>query len=309
MALDPRRSLARAGLLLRRSFDSLIREAGTQEAGQVAFFLVMSFPAILLLLVWSFSAFLGDESVRRTVVDWIVESLPLANPGDRMQVEALLDDVAAGAGGVGWIGAIALLYSASAAIGGLRYAVNRARGIQLTRPWVPGKALDAGLTLVVAPVLIAALGLTLSGSLANAIGDHPFLVAAAQFAVTKVLPVAILLAVLVGLYRVLPELPTTLRAALLGALVAVVGVVAVQLGTKAYFAAFGDRSAVYGTLGVLLAVVFSAYLDAIAVVFGAHVAGQASILTTGAEMDRALAEEDEGEGLLGLVRGLFVKSS
>lgn len=308
MTIDPRRLATRAGLLLRRSLDSLIREAGTQEAGQVAFFLVMSFPAILLLLVWSFSGILGDDSVRESIVDWIVESLPLADQGDRTQVEALLDDVAAGAGGIGWIGAIALLYSASAAIGGLRYAVNRARGIQLTRPWVPGKAIDAGLTLIVAPVLIAALGLTLSGSLANAIGDNPFLVAVAQFSVTRLLPIAILLAVLVALYRVLPEAPTTLRAALMGGLVAVTGVVAVQLGAEVYFAAFGDRSAIYGTLGVLLAVVFAAYLDAIAIVFGAHVAGQASVLATGAEMDRALAEEEVGEGLLDRVRGLFVRS-
>ncbi len=308
MVTAARRLAARLGLLLRRSAESLIGEGGTQDAAQVAFFLVMAFPAILLLLVWAFSNLLGDDSVRSSIVDWIVASLPLADPGDRHEVEVLLDDVAAGAGGVGWIGAIALLYSASAAIGGLRYAVNHARGDRFTRPWAPGKAIDAGLTLAVAPVLIAALGLTLSGSLANAIGDRPFLVAVAQFAVTKLVPLALLFAVLAGLYRVLPERRPPLRAALLGALVAVVGVVLVQLGAEVYFAGFGDRSAVYGTLGVLLAVVFSAYLDAIAVVFGAHVVAQAALLPDGAALDRALEDEGEGVGLLGWVRALFVRS-
>ncbi len=308
MATGPRRLLARLGLLLRRSGDSLLNEGGTIEAAQVAYFLVMSFPAILLLLVWSFSNVLGDDSVRTSIVNWIVESLPLADPTDRSQVEALLDDVAAGAGSIGWIGAIALLYSASGAIGGLRYAVNRARGDQVERPWVPGKAMDAGLTLLVAPALIAALGLTLSGSLAEAIGDRPFLVAAAQFAITVALPFALLLGVLVGLYHVLPETPTSLRASLLGGVVALVGVLAVQLGAEVYFSAFGGRSAVYGTLGVLLAVVFSAYLDAIAVVFGAHVAAQASLLPTGADLDRALEEEAAGPTLLGRLRALFVRN-
>jgi membrane protein len=308
MANRPRRLAARLGLLLRRSSESLVNEGGTREAAQVAYFLVMSFPAILLLLVWSFSNLLGDDSVRSSIVDWIVESLPLADQGDRLQVEALLDDVAAGAGSVGWIGAIALLYSASAAIGGLRYAVTHARGERALRPWAPGKAIDVGVTLAVAPVLIAALGLTLSGSLAETIGDRPFLVAVAQFAVTKLVPLALLLAVLTGLYRVLSEERPPLRAALLGGAVAVVGVVLVQLGAEAYFAAVGDRSAVYGTLGVLLAVVFSAYLDAIAVVFGAHVAAQAAVLPSGGELDRTLEAEADGPTLLGRLRALFVRS-
>ncbi len=282
-------------------------EGGTRDAAQVAYFLVMSFPAILLLLVWSFSNLLGDDSVRSSIVDWIVESLPLADQSDRLEVEALLDDVAAGAGSVGWIGAVALLYSASAAIGGLRYAVNHARGVRLERPWAPGKALDAGLTLAVAPVLIAALGLTLSGSLAETIGDRPFLVAVAQFAVTKLVPLALLLGVLTGLYRVLPEERPPARAALLGGTVAVIGVLLVQLGAEAYFSVLGDRSAVYGTLGVLLAVVFSAYLDAIAVVFGAHVAAQASLLPSGSALDRALEQEHEHVSLLGWLRALFVR--
>ena len=307
MATRVRRLTSRFGLLLRRSGESLMERGGTQDAAQVAYFLVMSFPAILLLLVWSFSNVLGDDSVRSSIVDWIVESLPLADQSDRLEVEALLDDVAAGAGSVGWIGAIALLYSASAAIGGLRYAVNHARGGQPERPWAPGKALDAGLTLAVAPVLIAALGLTLSGSLADTIGDRPFLVAVAQFAVTKLIPLALLLAVLSGLYRFLSEERPPRRAALLGGAVAVLGVILVQLGAEAYFAAVGDRSAVYGTLGVLLAVVFSAYLDAIAVVFGAHVAAQASLLPSGAALDRALEAEGERASLLGRLRTLFVR--
>jgi membrane protein len=307
-----RRLPARASLLLRRGVDSLIREAGTRDAAQLAYFLVMSFPAILLLLTWSFSAALGDVSVRQSIVDTIVDALPLEDPTDRQKVEALLDDVAAGAGGLGWIGVVALLYSASGAIGALRHAVNQAWGEEDTRPYVPGKGVDAGLTLIVAPVLIVGLGLTLSGSLAEAIGDHPLIVAIAQFTVTNLVPVALLLAVLVGLFRVLPVARAGLRAALVGGVVALTGVVLVQLGAEAYFSAFGDASAVYGTLGVLLAVVFAAYLDAIAIVYGAHVAAQASLLPTAAAIDRALEREKEegtplGRYLLDTLRGLFVR--
>jgi membrane protein len=287
-----RRLPARASLLLRRGGESLFREAGTRDAAQVAYFLVMSFPAILLLLVWCFSAVLDDDSVRAAIVDSIVEALPLADPSDRFQVEALLDDVAAGAGSLGWIGAVALLYSASGAIGGLRHAVNEAWGEHDPRPYAPGKALDAGLTLIVAPTLILGLGLELSGS------------------VTTFVPLALLFAVLVGLFRVLPATRVGLRAALIGGVVALAGVVLVQVGAEAYFSTFGDTSAVYGTLGVMLAVVLSAYLDAIAIVYGAHVAAQASLLPTGASIDRALEEEPRtpvARYLLDTLRGLFVR--
>src|SRR5215211_1104367 len=171
----PKRLPSPAWLALRRAAASMLRARGTRSAAQIAFFLVLSFPATLLLLVWAFSALLNDDSVRKTIVDAIVHALPLADPADRRQVESLLDEVAAGAGAVGWVGAIALMYSASAAVSALRDAVNEAMGTGDPRPLVQGKALDIGLTLVVAPLTLVALGLNLSGELANAIGDHPWL--------------------------------------------------------------------------------------------------------------------------------------
>jgi membrane protein len=307
-----RRAPARASLLLRRGADSVIQAAGTRDAAQVAYFLVMSFPATLLLLVWVFSTILGDDSVRESVVDAIVQALPLADAPDRRQVERLLDDVAAGAGTLGWIGALALLYSASGAIGALRHAVNEAWGERDQRPYAQGKLLDVGLTLVVAPLSLVALGLTLSGALADAIGDHPWIVALARFGVTELVPVLLLFGVVLALFRVLPVERSGLRAAWRGALVATAGIVLIQVAADAYLSAFGDASAVYGTLGVLLAVVFSVYLDAIAVVYGAHVAAQAALLPTADAIDRALAEEKEhgtppGRFLLDMLRGLFVR--
>jgi membrane protein len=296
--------LASTWRLLRRSVSSMIASAGTRDAAQVAYYLVMSFPALLLLLVWAFSTALDDQSVREPIVDAIVQGLPLADPSERQQVEDLLDEVAAGAGGLGWLGAVSLLYSASGAIGATRHAVNDAWGQRDTRPFAQAKVPDAGLTLVVAPVAIGALGLTLSGELASAIGDRPWLAAVAQFAVTRVIPLVLLFALLAGLFLVLPVAGrASMRTAWPGALAAVVGVVAVQLGTEAYFSVFGEANAIYGTMGLLLAVVFSAYLIALVVILGAHVSATAS----------RPAEEPEGpnvglgRSIADTVRGLFVR--
>lgn len=304
-----RRRAAHAWLVQRRSLDSMLETGGTRDAAQVAFFLVLSFPALLLLVVWAFSTLLGDDSVRESIVDAIVSVLPLEEGAARSDVESLLDEIAAGAGALGWISILTLLYSSSGAIGGLRHAVNEAWGERETRPYVPGKALDVGLTLVVAPLAIVALGLTLSASLANTIGDHPWIVAAAQFAVTRALPFAILFGLLMLLLRVLPEGPAGLRAAWPGALVALVGALAVRFGLSLWFSVFGDASAVYGTIGALLAAVLSVYFVAIAIVFGAHVSAQVARLPDAAAMDRALEQENGGSSLGGLVRGLFVRKA
>jgi membrane protein len=290
--------------LLARSVRSMMDAAGTRDAAQVAYYLVMSFPALLLLLVWGFSTVLQDDSVREEIVDAIMHGLPIADPSDRNQVERLLDDVAAGAGGLGWLGAVALLYAASGAIGAARHAVNEAWGDRDTRPFAPAKALDAGLTIVVGPTLIIALGLTLSGELARSIGDSPWIVAVGQFAVTRLLPLALLLALITWLFVVLPETPrATWRAAWPGALVTVLAIVAIRFGADLYFSVVGNSNAVYGTMGVLLAFVFAAYLIALAVILGAHVSAAAG----------RPAEEGEGPSepigrtIANALRGLFVR--
>jgi membrane protein len=289
--------------LLRRAVGSMIASAGTRDAAQVAYYLVMSAPALLLLLVWAFSTVLDDESVREPIVDAIVQGLPLADPSERRQVEELLDDVAAGAGSLGWLGAAALLYSASGAIGATRHAVNDAWGDRDTRPFVQAKALDAGLTVVVGPIAILALGLTLSGELSSAIGDRPWLAAVAQFAVTRLVPLALLFALLAALFRVLPVTGrASLRTAWPGALAALAGILAVEAGTQLYFDLFGNANAIYGTMGLLLAVVFAAYLIALVVILGAHVSAAAG---------RPEAEPDgprpAGGSIADALRGLFVR--
>lgn len=298
---QPERRLLAPWRLTRRGVASLIDTAGTRNAAQVAYYLLMSFPAALLLLVWGFSTVLDDDSVREPIVDAIVGWLPIADPDDRRVVEALLDDVAAGAGSLGWIGAVALLYSASGAIGAIRHAVNEAWQLSEERPYVPAKARDVGLTLLMTPLAIVAFGLSLSGELASAIGDRPWLAAVAQFAVTTLVPLGLLFALLLGLFRVLPESPrASFRRAWPGALAGVVGIVLVQFGTQAYFSVFGDSRAIYGTMGALLAVVFSVYLFSLAMILGAHISAAAG---------RPEETDAPAGSITDTLRGLFIRPS
>lgn len=86
---------------------------------------------------------------------------------------------------------------------------------------------------------------------------------------------------------------------------------AIPYGTELYFAIFGDANAVYGTMGALLAVVFSAYLGSIAIVAGAYVAAEASRQPSDADVDAAVmhAQPDGSHAQASVVdrlRGLVV---
>jgi membrane protein len=313
MASNLRRLPARAWLVIRRAVDELIKKAGTRDAAQVAFYVLLSLPPILLLLVWGFSTALDDERVREEIVSTMVEALPLSDEQGREEIEQLLDGVARGAGSQGWVGAIALLYSASGAIAALRHAVNQAWRADEGLPYFQGKALDVGVVLIVAPVIIVALTLNLANTVPNALDDTPLFAGLAAVLISDVIPLVIAFALLVGLYRVLPVERASFRAALWGALVGVIGIVVVHLGAEAYLATFGDAGAVYGTLGALLAAMFGVYIQAIVVVVGAHVAAELARLPDAAAIDAAIEAESEGEGtpigrfLLNAVRGLFYR--
>jgi membrane protein len=307
-----RRFPARAWLITQRSVDAMIRTAGTRHAAQVAFFVLLAFPATLLLLVWGFSTALDDPDVREDIVDAIVEALPQSNASGKREIERLLDGIADGAGGLGWFVGLTLLYSASGAVSALRHAVNEAWATEDTRPYFQGKALDIGLVLLVAPLAIVTLGLKLANVVPAALDDDPLLAGTVSALLTGVLPLLLVFALLLVLFRTLPAERTGLRAAWPGAVVATLGLVIVQFAAQKLPALFGSTGTVYGAIGAFLAACFAVYFGSITVVLGAHFSAQLSLLASGAQIDAEI-EAGRGKGksvgrfLLDALRGLVVR--
>jgi membrane protein len=311
-----KRAPGRAWFLIRHGVESVVETAGTREAAQVAFFIMITFPAALLLVVWGASTALDDTGVREEIVDAIIDALPLSDDEGRDQVEDLLDGVAAGAGTLGLLGGLVLIWSASGALGALRHSIAAAWPSGEPLPYFQGKALDVGLTLVVAPALLAALALNLVDGIADAFSDAPLLEGLVSIAVTEVVPAVALFGVLLVLYRILPPRAGSWRSAWVGALVAFVGIVLVRYGAELYFRTIGDSAAIYGAIAGLLAAAISVYLLAIVAVVGANVAAVSARYESWREVDEEIhaeAERDDGEGsawadIRGMVRGLFLRA-
>jgi membrane protein len=309
-----RRAPARAWFLIRHGVESVIETAGTREAAQVAFFILLAFPAALLLVVWVASTVLDDISVRAEIVNGIVDAMPLSDEEGRRSVEKLLDGVANGAGTLGLIGALALIWSASGAIGSLRHSIGAAWPSGEPLPYFQGKALDVGITLFVAPALVAALGLNLI-DIVPALGGEPVVEGLVSIVTTGIVPAIALFTVFLVLYRVLPPREASWRAAWPGAILAFAGAVLVRYGTELYFQTIGNSAAIYGAIAGLLAVAISVYLFAIVAVVGANVAAVAAAHPSWAAVDDAIrseAEDGDDDGsvwrdIWGIVRSLFLR--
>lgn len=307
-----RRLPARAWLVLRRAADALVQTAGTRDAGQVAFFVLLSFPATLLLVIWAASTALDNPAGLRTdIVDAVVDAIPLSDAEGRREIEELLDDVARGAGGLGFAVIPAMIYSASGAIGGLRHAVNEAFQTRDDRPWAQGKLLDITLVLAVAPIALGGLALKLSNAVPAALDDEPVAQGVTAFLLTELAPVAIAFVLLVALFRILPAAEVRIRDAAPGALVAVIGLRLAQALAEAVLSLFGNAGTVYGTIGGLLAAGYAVYLACVVIVAGAHVAAQLARLPTARSIDSAIANEGPGRPvgrfLLEALRGVFLR--
>ena len=309
-----RRLPARAWFVLSHAADTLVRSAGTRDAAQVAFFVLLSFPATLLLIIWGSSAALEDPAgLREDIVEAIVDAIPLSGDEGRAEVESLLDDVASGAGGLGVTGALALLYSASSAIAALRHALNEAFAVRDDRPYAQGKLLDIGLVLAVTPLAVGALALKLSNAVPAALDDEPLARGATAFVLTELVPLIVAFCILVGFLRILPSAPVRFRDALPGALVAVLGLRLAQAIAEGFLALLGDSGTVYGSIGALLAAGFTVYFACVIVVAGAHVSAQLARMPTLAAIDTAIDRErgtsrPVGRWLLDGLRGLFLRS-
>jgi uncharacterized BrkB/YihY/UPF0761 family membrane protein len=249
------------------SFD---REAGTRQAAQLSFFLLMTFPALLLLAVWVLSNIFDSPDVRTDIVNRIVDAFPLDQVDGRQQILDLLNGLTKGAGGIGIVTTAVLIYSATSVISALRHVVETANEMEANGPSFPkNKGLDILILLVTLPALLLVIGLGVSRPLADAVDQNSFLdwVAGTLGGPLGIGGFGILL--LTWLFWVLNPGRTPLKSTFFGALVAAV---LILTGIRIWFNASGGGSDVYGVIASFLGVLICLNFFSIAIVFGAHMA-------------------------------------
>jgi uncharacterized BrkB/YihY/UPF0761 family membrane protein len=252
------------------SFD---RAAGTRQAAQLSFFVLLSFPALMLLAVWILSNIFDSPNVRQDLIQEIISNLPIEQVQGRKELEDMLDELTRGAGGLGILSVAVLLYSVSSAIGGLRHAVETANEKGLHGPSFPeNKVIDIGITLVTLPVALIFVSLVLSRDLAKVVDDSVFLSWTADHLGGPAGIFAAGLAIYPRTFWALNPGRTTWSSAAVGAAVTSLLIWLIYSGLKVWFGISGGGSTVYGALAGFLGLLLFLNLASMAVVMGAHVA-------------------------------------
>ena len=261
-------------LALWRACLEFVDDRGHRDAAQIAFFGVLSFVPLAMLLTGGFGLFFEDAEIRTRVVKAVFENVPLSEDADRGRLERTVYDALDNTGRLGPISVLLLIAAASGVMGAMRHAINQAWDIQTRPPLVRRKALDLALVLGAATVLVFSVSLSATREAADWLGSAGWM----ADLVGDVLPFLFTTAVVLFLYRVLPSPRPKTREIWPGAVVAAALISLVRGALELYFEELADFGALYGSLGALMALLIFVYAVSLVLVFGAEYASEWSRL-------------------------------
>jgi membrane protein len=279
----------RALLTLWRASKEMVEDRGHRDAAQIAFFAMLSFVPLAMLLVGGFGLFFEDRDVRERVVRAVFDNVPLAMESDRDRLETVVRDALERAGRLGPVSVVLLLAAASGVMGALRHAINQAWDIQTRPPLLARKLLDVALVLGATMLLLFSLSLTATRRAAEDLEDgRGWLLSLLLDGLGDLLPFLFTAAVVLFLYRVLPSPRPKVKEIWPGAIVAAALISFVRGLLDLYFDHLANFGALYGSLGALMALLLFVYAVSLVLVFGAEVASEWSRLPESDEEVRRL---------------------
>jgi membrane protein len=257
--------------LARRTVRETLKDDAQGLAAQLSYYFFLSlFPTLLCLLALATLFPIGDlvQSVSGLLGPWLpADAVKVIR--DQMVKIAQSDDTALLS-----VGALGALWSSSAAMGAVINAMNRAYGINDSRPWWRVRLLAILLTIGLAFFILIALMLVLAGpQLADAatrwLGVAPlwaWLWKIGQW------PLAFaLVAVGIGLvYYLAPDAEQDWVWITPGSLLATILWLLSSVGFRYYVVTFGDYAETYGALAGVIVVLLWFYLSGLAIVIGAE---------------------------------------
>ena len=258
--------------LVYRSFLSFSRDDGSHMAAGVAYYSIFSLFPLALAVIAVGGLFVTPEQIEARVFDFLEVQLPGLGEGEviRGNIEALVQ----ARGALGAIAIVALLWSSRAVFGAVHRVMNRAWGVRETRHFLLYQVGQVAGAMAVVALFLASVML---GTVGRAIVAQTDVLLNGQFqvgALVTVLPFLTTLALLLVIYKVLPDAAVRWRDA---AVAAVAASVLFEL-SKALFAYYlGNLSAldlVYGSVTTVVALMLFLYVMSMVLVLGAELASE-----------------------------------
>jgi membrane protein len=282
--------------VLKRTFTEFSDDHGTDWAAALTYYGVLAlFPAVIALV--SVVALVGNPQSTMDALLRIVEDLGPASAVETVEgpIRQVVEAQAT-AGVALFIGLAGALWSASGYVGAFTRASNVIYEVPEGRPFYKLRPLQLLITLIaVLMVALVALGLVVSGPLAQSIGDAIGLgdTAVTVWNIAK-WPVMLLIVSLIFslLYYATPNVKQPkFQWFTLGGLLALVIWIVASVAFAFYVANFGSYNKTYGSLGAVISFLVWLWISNIAILLGAQFNAE---MERGRELQAGIpgAEED-----------------
>jgi membrane protein len=240
----------------------------TQHAAGIAYRILFSLAPLAILIVSALGLLVRDEGRRNELVDDIVGKLPILQD-DADRVEEAIVALASPASLAGVVGLLVFVWTASGMMAAIRAGLENA--FEADRPQFPrAKLVDLLLVVGAALLVLALAGLSVVAEplrrSVSALGG------VVDGAIGVSLQLVLSFAVALLLYRFVPGRRLRTRDAVAGALVTAVLLLAVSLASDWLFARSLDQNVIYGSLAATFVFLYSLYVYACVLLFGAEVA-------------------------------------
>jgi membrane protein len=261
-----RRLAATLGAAGSRYFSS----GASDSAAGIAYRVLFSLAPLTVALAAVFGLLLENQELEKDVIDKIVSVVPVKS----QNVSEAIHNIATPASAAGLVSLLVLIWAASGMMTAIRSGLERTMDVSDERGLVRGKLLDLALVAATAVLLLASVGIglvtqfvdSLVAPLANAVGVQG---GVAKAVVSRLLPLLLWTATLLLVYRAVPAKRPRFGDALAGAMVTAVLLLVISLAAGFLYSHATKWSFIYGSLTSVFVFLYSVYLFASAMLFGA----------------------------------------
>jgi membrane protein len=271
--LDAAQKLAAA---LPAAVEGYFADRCPQFAAGISYRVLFSLAPLAIVLVSIFGLVLQDDQLRGDVVQAIVDVLPVSEEGSR-NVEDAITRIATPASAFGLLSLVVFGWAASGMMAAIRSGLEAAMGVEQSRPAARNKLIDFALVIGAAALVVATVLLNLAVEIVlRAVDRWSERLGVDGAGVSQLfrhgVPFVISVLIVMLLYRFVPARRLRFRDALAGALVTALLLLAISLASGFIFDRTARLSVVYGSLTAALVFLYSVYLYASALLFGAEFA-------------------------------------
>jgi membrane protein len=258
------------------AIDGYFRHRLPQHAAGIAYRVLFSLAPLAIVLVSIVGVVLQDDVRRQDTVNWIVDWLPFSEEGSS-SVEEAITRLASPTSVLGVFSLLIFFWASSGMMAALRTGLEAALQVERRRPAVRAKLVDlllvagAGALLIVS-IAIAVVSQVVTrfvGGLAEDVGLPNGLLGEVM---GILVPLVVTTVVVMLLYRFVPARRLRFGDAVAGGIVTGLLLLAISAASALVYQQVADLSVIYGSITVVLVFLYSVYLYASALLFGAELA-------------------------------------